>query len=537
MSAPAPIVIVAPCPLGKGAVEGWMSRIRAIDAVFAGQRRVYLDMVSGGAAPGRPQEILHGEAREARIDMLDPDHRAYVEALIAEARFVYVHTVHLARFVLPYYITGKIVTDIHGVVPEEERMLGRPEHGDFYEAVEASVVLSSPLLVVVSAAMRAHLMAKYPACQAEFVIAPIIESHAVDLADRKPRAEGAPYRVLYSGGAQVWQNIDATLAAWAEAKDICTFEALSHDHEIIRAKAEALGLGAGAARFRVVDKPALAEAYLNSDFGFVLRDDSPVNFVACPTKLSEYLWFGVIPVVKTAMIGDFAAEGYKYLTLEEFSIGLLPDEAALARMRAKNRDVIQRLGGQFSTAAQRLAGLTLESRINGASMAGLPVGDRHLVFPNQAEAYLFADGMAYQSRPVAGPYGAIELRFPEPTPATSARIVPLLADMRVRLSGITFVLAEGETPPGVSAYCPGALARSAGGDPVLCLAKSAPHLDLQFDRRVMVEAVRFEAVFEALGVKTPLKSGQDGHGLAAAIRFETPAGAARVSTAPLAAAA
>lgn len=40
----------------------------------------------------------------------------------------------------------------------------------------------------------------------------------------------------------------------------------------------------------------MSEALADVKFGFVLRNDVPVNRVATPTKLSSYLSAGVIPV-------------------------------------------------------------------------------------------------------------------------------------------------------------------------------------------------------------------------------------------------
>lgn len=525
----APIVIVAPCPLGKGAVEGWMSRIRAIDAIFEGQERIYLDVISGNAPAGPPHPERHGEVCEYRIDMMDGEHRRFVESKIAAARFVYVHTIHLARYVLPYYMTGKLVTDIHGIVPEEEVMLGRPAHADFYEAVEASVIMASRLLVVVTEAMRDHLLAKYPECKAEFLIAPIIESHQADLGARTQRAPGSGYRALYAGGAQSWQNLAETLAIAARVKDICTFDFLSHEHDHIAALAEPLDL-TPVSRFRVVDKHDLAQAYLQADFGFVLRDPVAVNRVACPTKLSEYLWFGVIPVVKTPLIGDFHTLGFAYLTADDFAAGLFPDEPALAKMRARNRAIIEALSSRFATAAGALRNLILPNRIAGSGLAGLPVGDRHLVFPNQAEAYLFGDATHYASRAIAGAYE--EMEFAVHGAATAARIVPVLSDMSVRLPSIEFHIA-GEQAPNVVAHCQGGVSMSPDSATILHLTKAAPYIDIGFDRKTDVRGIRFETRFDSLGPRAPGLHSLEPASLA--IRFVTANGAVIDRTARIAA--
>lgn len=504
----ASIVIVAPCPLGKGAVEGWMSRISAIDRLFAGRRRIYLDFISGGAEPGIPIAVQHGEASEYRLDMADSWHREFVERQIAESCFVYVHTVHLARFLLPYYATGKIVTDVHGIVPEEEAMMGRPDHGAFYEAVECVVAMNSRLLVVVTDAMRDHLKRKYPEMAAEFLVVPIIEKHDVDLTRRVPREAGAPYRAVYAGGTQVWQNIGATLAAAVAAEDYASFEFLSHDHAIIRDLALPYGI-AERCTFRVTDKAGLAETYLRSDLGFVIRDDVPVNQVSCPTKLSEYLWFGVIPVVKSPAIGDFDALGFQYVTLDEFQAGLLPDEAAMARMRQRNREVIEALTARYEAASERMNALRLESRITGGCMAGLPVGWRHLTFPNQAEFYLFAGGMNHRAVPIIQSYEAMHWDFDPPAPARSCRFLPLLADLCVQVRSIELVLAPGVELDGpIAATTPGRLLPTPPGEaPLLALPRSGSFVDLHLPGEVLIRRARVWVRFEALGIEASGRGG------------------------------
>ena len=504
-----PVLIIAPCPLGRSAAEGWMSRIRAVDRIFAGQPRVYLDVESGEVPPGPPVAVAHGEALEYRLDLMRPSHRQLLEALLQECRFAYVHTIHLARFLLPYYATGKIVTDIHGIAPEEERMLGRPAHGDFYEAVEAMVMATSRLLVVVTEAMRDHLLAKYPDCHAEFLVMPIIEPHAVDLAAREPRQPGTPYRVVYAGGTQAWQNIEDTLAIFASVREVCRFDFLSHEHAAISRMPAAKALGE-AARFRVVDKADLAEAYLRADFGFVLRDPVAVNIVSCPTKLSEYLWFGVVPVVKSSAIGDFERLGYAYLTMADFAGMLFPDEGALAEMRAHNRAIIETMAGRFGAVAVRLASLSLPNRIHSNSLGGLPVGQQHLVLPSQAEVYLLGEAHHYQAVPLAALPDRLAIRFDPPRPASCVRLVPLLADMAVTLEAATLDLASDALPRTARVVVAGPVARGPNGVIVCHLRREGPFIDIHLDQAVPVAGLEVCLAFQAIGAGAAV-AGPGGH--------------------------
>ena len=63
----------------------------------------------------------------------------------------------------------------------------------------------------------------------------------------------------------------------------------------------------------------VVEEYKVCHFGFALRDDITVNNVACPTKIIEYIQYGIVPVLKTEKIGDFVDMGMQYISYEEFA--------------------------------------------------------------------------------------------------------------------------------------------------------------------------------------------------------------------------
>lgn len=255
-------------------------------------------------------------------------------------------------------------------------------------------------------------------------------------------------------------------------------------------------------RFGVTDKEGLAQTYLRSDLGFVLRDDVAVNRVSCPTKLSEYLWFGVVPVVKSPAIGDFERLGFEYVKAEELAIGMLPDEPAMERMRATNRAVIEELAGLYESAAEQLNALILPNRIAGSGTAGLPVGWRHLTFPNQAELYLFDKATVYRPIALQGVYDELVWKYDPPEPAQTCRFVALLADVRLQIEEIELTLAPGEQLNGtLAASTPGTVCRSEPGHAaLLALPRATPYVDLAFGARVLIAEARVRVRFEAAGI-------------------------------------
>lgn len=57
----------------------------------------------------------------------------------------------------------------------------------------------------------------------------------------------------------------------------------------------------------------LYKYYSIAHYGFLLRDDHVLNEVAAPTKLTEYLYYGIVPILKFEEIGDRAFYHYEYI--------------------------------------------------------------------------------------------------------------------------------------------------------------------------------------------------------------------------------
>ncbi|DAB11228.1 TPA: hypothetical protein CPT98_01885 [Candidatus Gastranaerophilales bacterium HUM_19] len=74
-----------------------------------------------------------------------------------------------------------------------------------------------------------------------------------------------------------------------------------------------------------------------------MRDDIIVNRVACPTKIIDYLEYGIIPIISCPEIGDFNKMGYSYIHYEKLIEGKIFDNNELEKMRKNNTKIIERL--------------------------------------------------------------------------------------------------------------------------------------------------------------------------------------------------
>lgn len=355
------ILIFGPYPYPEHVRGGWLRRIAAVDRIFADRERAYVFPIDPLTASNwqdyRPvvEQVAPGVSYH-RLDFRFSYHHRHLTKLVQKAEFVYAHTSHSSQYLLPYYATGKIVTDLHGIAPEEESLQGRPHCSGFFAAFEESMVRQSAVLVTVTRAMAEHLRHKYAGSDQPVIELPIVEDVGDGVVVARP-ARPRPV-VIYVGGLQRWQNVDLMLRTAGACRERCEFRFYTDDPGTLRRIAAAHGL-ADAVHIATADPAELPAIYADADFGFVLRDDVAVNRVSCPTKLSEYLALGVVPIVKLVEIGDFATLGYRHVALDDLLHGRLPDHASAMAMRTHNRDVFAAIQRTFDAGQQRLRQLPL----------------------------------------------------------------------------------------------------------------------------------------------------------------------------------
>ncbi|MBR5527379.1 MAG: hypothetical protein IKV97_00130 [Clostridia bacterium] len=118
----------------------------------------------------------------------------------------------------------------------------------------------------------------------------------------------------YAGSLDVWQCFEPTVALYREVEkqtDNTLFRVLTKDKEA----AENILKKYGVQRYSIgfVPKEQVADEMAKAKFGFCIREDSIVNRVATPTKLSSYVANGVMPIY-SEYIEDFhnLAKNSKY---------------------------------------------------------------------------------------------------------------------------------------------------------------------------------------------------------------------------------
>jgi len=327
------ILIFGPFPTKENERDGMVQRVAAIESLIKKNSRTY---VCGSYR-------RHWKLRSHRDGNLSVHyvnflvHFFFICGLILRAQCIYVHSVFHAIFALPAYFSrrGCVITDIHGVVPEETQAEGKAAKALVFGWIEKIVVKRSRAIICVTNRMAGHLAGKYKET-APSILLPIFEQDIQVM----PRGEsaGGQLSVIYAGGTQIWQNVDLMLSSAARYPRY-RYIFMTPDPEQMRASAGRWDIRE--AEFSSGTRSDVIKRYAKADLGFLLRDDSIINNVACPTKAIEYLVSGVVPVVLNNQIGDFADLGAQFLLLHE-----LGDEDVgrkLNDMRTRNFACLSRL--------------------------------------------------------------------------------------------------------------------------------------------------------------------------------------------------
>jgi len=332
------IVFIAPFPALSNEKDGLVQRVASIDSLVSDHERIYLDLSFRRFWSARRHNI--GATKIFQLNCLL--HFFLILSLIRKAKIVYIHSMYNALKALPAYGIARTVTDLHGVMPEELKYGGKRGQSLLYGMVERIALKRSFAVIHVTSAMQRHFLRKYGRRSLDDRIVAILPK----LSDKRGLRENVlgmardPMAVIYAGGLQAWQNVPMMVSAAAAAPDFHYIFLSGETHML-----QGLLSSANIQDFTCssVEPNNVPDHYLACTYGFILRDPVLLNQVACPTKLVEYLYWGVIPIVLTPEIGDFKELGFKYITLECFRAGKLPNDRETGHMRTVNRHIVEKL--------------------------------------------------------------------------------------------------------------------------------------------------------------------------------------------------
>ena len=324
------MTFISTFPSKENEKDGMMQRVRHVDELLMDMKRNYLDI---SFRRNFIRKVHHtGSASVYKLNFFI--HIFTIYRILSQSKLVYIHSAYNAIKLLIFPVRGYRVFDVHGIVPEELAQEKKWLHSLLYSIVEAVMIKKSDALIFVSNSMAGHFKRKYSKIiRSEQLVIPILPRVEESSKELVLKATRDPRSVIYAGGTQVWQNINKmTNAALRQPTFSYTFLSSSPEQFLSQFKDQA----PAHLSCRSVPADEVKKFYLAHQYGFILRNQDLVNAVACPTKLVEYLAWGVIPITITDNIGDFDGSNISSVNLRDFEEGLLPDPSTVDQMRRKN---------------------------------------------------------------------------------------------------------------------------------------------------------------------------------------------------------
>lgn len=354
-----PVIVLGRFPREEDRRDGYYQRMSAIDDVLAEiGPRIYLRTDGGFKQVTSAKSLIKEGVEEIRICRRWPWQVGEAKRLVAGARCVYLHSILAAEQPVAQDIlesADRLVLDLHGVVPEEAEMMGEHERLPGLNLLEKRLVERADVLIGVTQKLLDSVAEKWQSCTGcEKIVIPIIPHF---LKGYKSDIKKEPDLVVYAGGVQKWQQIEK-MAALAESHFELKFSFFVPDVPRFRGAFGGCLVGSeeekggvwGRLTIDSVGPEQLLKHYEKAAYGLLLREDHIVNRVASPTKLTEYLATGVVPIVDSRAIGDFEELGYGTVHWED----PLPDEKVRAAIADQNREVFGRLVERYEKGVGRL---------------------------------------------------------------------------------------------------------------------------------------------------------------------------------------
>ncbi|QQV03724.1 MULTISPECIES: glycosyl transferase family 1 [Chryseobacterium] len=301
--------------------DGLFQRVVHIDSLFSDKKKVYLV-----ASPYRYFKKKYSiDKTENRIIVKYNlfVHFFLILSIYKESKIIYIHSIHnlLYQFIFLLFFSKKFILDLHGLVPEEFTLQRDFKREFIFNKVEKIVYEKFDVVIGVTNNMISHYKRKYPNSTSEYIVYPILPNNLETMSEEEILKSNTSDKVhfVYSGNMQTWQNIDLMLDI---IKNISSnnkyfFQILTGEIDRMKNKFTDKQIKLDNVDIRGVSAEELSKYYKKAHYGFVLRDDISVNNVACPTKLVEYMNYGIVPIVLSNQIGDFDKLLFEYLPITQ----------------------------------------------------------------------------------------------------------------------------------------------------------------------------------------------------------------------------
>lgn len=326
-------VILSKFPNSDEIKDGMMQRVANIDSYFSNRQRTYLS-INLRRNIFKKVRYVDNNIIEYRVNIIF--HYFLISKILKNSKTIYIHSICNFIVLLPFLIflkNKRITLDFHGVIPEELLYMNKYFHYKLYTFVENIAIRYSNHIIFVTKAMKDYILEKYKFNKFKAHVLGIFNLNAfkkvdnveIEILKRSYGINQNDVVFIYSGGGQKWQNIDLMLSIIKKIqyKNNYKFIILTGEKEKFYKKLDDLGL---ANSKNIILNSVLPEElpkyYAIAHYGFVLRDKHILNRVSNPTKLVEYMWHGIVPIVKYEYLGDYKDFGYEYIKYTDINLNL-----------------------------------------------------------------------------------------------------------------------------------------------------------------------------------------------------------------------
>ncbi|MGL4934741.1 MAG: hypothetical protein ACRC51_04635 [Cetobacterium sp.] len=319
------ILVISTYPTKETIKDGMVRRIAEIDEILKKDyKRVYLDLSFRKNL--KLEKQISFDLEIYKVNFFKS--YKFILKTVKENDIIYIHSLgnYFKLFPILNLKNKKIILDTHGVVPEENEFQGKIRISKFLNYLERKLFGKLSNAIFVTKKMEEFYNKKYPKYMRNIKtqVFPIIENKREVISnninhDLKSKIKDKIV-VIYSGNLQKWQNIELMMSKISENLSSKVFYIiLTGQREEMEEIFKKRNISKEFYSVDSVSPEELSKYYKLANYGFVLRDDHILNRVANPTKLGEYLDYGIIPIVKLEEIGDYKAMGYEYITLDKFN--------------------------------------------------------------------------------------------------------------------------------------------------------------------------------------------------------------------------
>lgn len=333
--------------------DGYKKRILAIDNGFLRKyRKIYLNCCVNPESKLKI-EIIDDKHSYIKFNSFDDEQIDFVLQIINKVKITYTHSINMfmleftnSRLLNIFYEKEIInILDVHGDVPNEQKLNGDNLRAVLADQIEKTIVIGADAVICVSQYMKDCLVSKYKLNKDKFLILNILEDFETNFNEIKEKRINQVPAIVFAGGLQKWQCLEQMIEVIKCTKHIYNYRFYINNIEIYEEEIKEFEKETSI-KAETLCFSDLKKEYMRCDYGMLLRENDPVNNVACPTKLFEYIAHGIIPIINQNTISVISELGIKCITKEQLISNTLPSLKEKEKMIESNFEIYKRIINQ-----------------------------------------------------------------------------------------------------------------------------------------------------------------------------------------------